>query len=596
VGAGALLWICSVLLIVMLAYLLIIKAVSHPGREAWARSVRSLTERPEIKPRVRASAAAPPSNRTSVIIVEDPFSEPEAVRPFLNVDLVDDDQSPQSSSPPGSRYAPSLPFPHSQSSTSIPYSSSAGSRTGTYSQPSRSRTNSHSHSHTSHSHSHTSHGRTNSSSRDRSTTVSSRTTAQSGHPLVATHSRSYSQNSLSTVSQDHQVPPVPRLPQVVLDEKRRERVPDVHLPSTSARSIPNARGPLRLQIPTAPRNEDEGTILSATSDVFSVMADFAGSPRSPRGDFHEYPPVQPLALPPDPVSRGTTPRPGPAIEMWERQGPAPAYTPPLTNGSQWSTSSSHRPLPSVSSSGTLERAHERPGYARMTSNSTVTSAASGFPFPAQRVSPPAARSGLPVTPDSYATPYASPYRPAPSSTGHTLQGDEATLFFNGRPAPPAQEEATLFFNGKPQANTEEATLFFNKAPQPPPRSQPSPGTDEATLFFNGPRATPPAPAASGDEATLFFGRPAPPSTARDEATLFFNAKPPPAQASPEATLFFSGKPLAPPAPPANDEATLFFNAPSIARPPPAAVSPEQKRATPPQPAEDEATLFFPPRR
>ncbi|BEJ16786.1 hypothetical protein CspHIS471_0601870 [Cutaneotrichosporon sp. HIS471] len=588
VGAGALLWICSVLLIVTLAYLLITKAVNHPGREAWARSVHSLTKREDIKPLDRSSA--PPSNRASTITMQDPLSEPEAVRPFLNIDLIDDDETPQSNSPPLSHHAPSLPYsrsgsgvpyshsmsslPHSYSKSSIPYSSPGDSRTAATSQ-------------------------------------ASLLNARSQSCLVqaqSSHSRSYIQNSLPSTIHNHSYgSPVPPLPPLVIDEKRRERWP-TYLPSTSSQAyIPSAslRHNLVIQIPE-PRNEEEGTILSAASDVFSVMADDAGSPRSLMSDFHQYPPTQPLALLAEPVSRGPTTRSA-ATEMWERQ--ALTYAPPLTSGSQWSTNSAQRP-------------HERPQYQGMSSGLTGAAATAGFPPYARRGSPPEPRS------DSYA-PYASRYHPGPTDTyGHQTQEEEATLFFNERrPAQkpalfvrrnrPEEEEATLFFDSKPrQPSTEEATLFFNAprvaaAPSPPsgdeatlffsaPRAPTLPAQDEATLFFSAPRA-PALPAQ--EEATLFFNSPrAPALPAHDEATLFFNAqrppRPPAQPAKDEATLFFNSKPPTSTHTTNSDEATLFFNAPTIARPPLATVSPEHEQrsssVSPPRPAdEDEATLFFP---
>ncbi|BEI85949.1 hypothetical protein CcaverHIS002_0602360 [Cutaneotrichosporon cavernicola] len=558
VGAGVLLWICSVLLIVTLAYLVITKTVNHPGREAWARSVLSLTKPEDIKPRDPSSA--PPSNRTSTTINQDQLSEPEAVRPFLNIDLIDDDETAESNSPPLLHHAPSLPYSRSGSST--PYSHSKSSLPHSYSKPSI----------------------------PYSSPGSSRTAATSQASLL--NARSYTQNSLPSTIHNHSYgSPVPPLPPLVIDEKRRERSP-AYLPNNSSQTyIPSAslRHNLIIQIPQ-PRNEEEGMIFSAASDVFSVMADNAGSPRSLMSDFPQDPPTQALSLLAEPVSRGPTPHSA-ATEMWARQ--APTYTPPLTSGSQWSTNNAPRP-------------HEkRPQYQSLSSGSTVSAATMGFPPYARRGSPPDPRS------DSYA-PYVSRYHPGTTDTyGHRPQEEEATLFFNERPPAqrpalfvssnrPEEEEATLFFDSKPrQPIAEEATLFFNA---PRVAAVPSPPSgDEATLFISAPRA--PVQPAAQDEATLFFSAPrAPALSAQDEATLFFNAprppRPPAQPAQDEATLFVNRKTPNSLRTTNSDEATLFFNAPTIARPPLAAMSPEREKRTPsvspPRPADDdEATLFFP---
>lgn len=588
VGSGALLWICSVLIVGILAYLLIIKAVNHPGREAWARSVGSLTgPKKKAKPQATTTYTKPgnrDSIRETVIIVEDPFAEPEALRPFLNMDLVDDDDSSSqhhssitpSSSPSRTAqyYVSSSSNPYSASSSQSPHSRSYhslhtqrsshhGGRERASSSPHRNRDRASTMSHHSH----------------RTSTPSHSYPSPQGHPLAltATHSRSYSQQSLTSLSHydSAAVPPVPPLPKVIVDEKRRDRQPQAimdekrrertPLPQAPRSAKGKGRVPLRIQPPKpGDMDKDEGAIVSAASDVFSVMADFAGSPRSPRTMFNEYPPmaipVKPSGLAP---SREATPRPFMPAENWSQTDNAPPYTPPLTSASQWSVTSSNRPLPSVDSSAGLYDTSpwdaprtsppNRPGYDRMPSSAST---ASGFPFPPTALDRrPSAQTSDPLDVAHM------PYRPstAPPPAKPPALGSSGVPLPRSGTVPPEQQEATLFFNGPPM-------------PPMPPRAT-SADSDEATLFFNGPRAQPPAVTPTHVSNPPISRAAAP--LGEEEATLFFNApaiRRPPKAVTPDRE---------------EQEATLFFGRPPLPTPP--VVQPVQGE-------EEEATLFFPSRR
>ncbi|KLT39436.1 hypothetical protein CC85DRAFT_288560 [Cutaneotrichosporon oleaginosum] len=337
VAAGALLWICAVLLSAILTYLVINKAVNHPGREAWTRSLQSLTEHPSRTRAVMLSSRSP-------TILEDPFTEPEAVRPILHVDLLEDGHS--RSSPPRSRYAASLPRFHARTGSPSPSRSRAEP-------PARSQT-------------------------------SQSTAGHSPSHTVPRSAISPAQSKLSkttALSHDRATP----IPQLILDEKRRP------LESTSlTRDTPR----LQIQIPpTHARDADEDTILSASTDVFSVMAEFPGSPRSPRTDFHEYPPSRPLSLLPDPAW-------SPYGSVWE---PAPY----AALGSGWASSSGLHPTHSVSSD------RGRPSHA----DSGPDMPSTRFSFGQRRESPPASHSGQLMTPTSQSPPYRAPRFREPLQAG-----------------------------------------------------------------------------------------------------------------------------------------------------------------------------------
>ncbi|GMK58407.1 hypothetical protein CspeluHIS016_0504390 [Cutaneotrichosporon spelunceum] len=490
VGAGALLWISSILLTVVLAYLLITKGVNHPGRNAWVRSLRSLTEREDINAGARTSI--PHSNRSSTIIIDGGFSHSESL-PFLNANVVARNETPQQSAPQRTRHSP--PPPCWRSGSSLPYSHVKSSLPLSYSTtdiPYSENTAAHS--------------------------QASLPNARSQTPFAQRqlpHLHSYSQSSLPVSSHSHcRRIPVHPLPPLIMDEKRRELSP-THCPSTTSATN------LQIQIPP-PHDGEESMFLSATSDALSVFADDAGSLRSRRSDFHEYPSMQLPAQLAD----------------------------SLVTGSQWNANNPPHPQ-----------------YSRRASGPTVASPTPGMPAGKWCGPQPHARSDLH---NLYASDQVT------NASGQRLQENGATPYFNVRPSSQTQplfirtshageEEATLFFNNQPhQPSADEATLFFNNPRAVTPAlSQPSEDTTRTTVEFS--EQPMPAPLVQ-DESGLSFNRkpfPQTPTANSDEATLSLSA---PMIASPALAAGGRHCRKSPSGGPprrsvSEDEATLFFSGP-----------------------------------
>lgn len=661
VGSGALLWICSVLIVGILAYILIIKAVNHPGREAWAHSVAALTgSKRNVKP--QATSTCTTSNRGSATTVEDPFAEPEALRPFLSMDLVADENHDSSADNNPSRTA------RYSSSSSNPYGSSSHSQSQAHHSRSYYSLQDHSESQLSLPRASTSHNSPR-RNRERGSTISDNRTSQDlyDHPLALTPSHSRTHSDLSYDSRGYNYadmpPPVPPLPQVIseekrrvrepqtiVDEKRRERQPQAVLDekrrdrasifrppySEPASAKGKGRIPLRILPPEPGIRREESAIVSAVSDVFSVMAEFAGSPRSPRTMTDPFPPMA-LPLPGTPElstfspSRDVTPRPvahssgGQGIDVWQeqvRRDEAPPYTPPLTGGQWCGNGAEHRPMSSLGSSSGLhpwsDDVHAQAWYSLYAPGSATSlvrtnlqgtqsfnSSGSGYPFSFASSSHDGSHShesGSSLTPHTYADALGYRRSTVPRHANTCSSGLGGLPFPRPGTMQQQEEEATLFFSDPrpplPQAGKPQLVIRNVSQPRSPlPRTPGPPVTpgaaDEATLFFSDPRSQPPPHPPRAPRGTRLDE-----ATGTDEATLFFNRAPVPepvnaaplsasASAPSSSGGEMRGRML-------SDEASRFFNR-----------APRQAGAKPPTPSylllpqsppkslvTEDATLFF----